>query len=212
MGKRRKCRGAPRGSAVRASSHAGPQVVDIWAARWTDAHEARFLDELGATCNVTRAARVVGFSTQLVYRKKRNDAGFAERWRQALAQGYDRIELALLRRAEEALEGRVPDRRNPIAPMTVKEALSLLKMHQASVHGEGVARGGRARPRSLDEVRHSIIIKLEAIEAARLAGEGGASGGEASGNGASRGGPTAAGEGGRAAGGEGASGRDGDDA
>ncbi len=153
---------------IRTGGHNGPHLADS-GSRWTDAHEERFLDELAASCNVTRAAKAVGFSCVAIYRRRRTDAAFAERWQKALAQGYLRIEMALLRRADEAAEGRTPDPRIPIAPMTVKEALSLLKMHSASVTGQGFARGRRAQPRTLDEVRDSILAKLEAIEAARRA-------------------------------------------
>jgi hypothetical protein len=39
------------------------------------------------------------------------------------------------------------------------------------VKGEGRRPGWRGRPRSLDEVRASILTTLEAIEAARRAGK-----------------------------------------
>lgn len=54
-------------------------------------------------------------------------------------------------------------------PMTISEALALLKMHRASVTGEGIQRGKRARVRSLEEVHRSIVAKLDAFEAMRRA-------------------------------------------
>jgi hypothetical protein len=54
--------------------------------------------------------------------------------------------------------------------MSVKEAIIILQLHRAAVKGEGARYPGwRARPRSLDEVRDSILAKLEAIEVKRLA-------------------------------------------
>lgn len=159
------------GTVIRPGGKVGPQIVESRGPRWTDAHAQRFFDELGAHCNVTRAARAVGFSTVALYARRNNDPGFAERWQVALAQGYVRIELALVQRAGETLTGATPDPALPVAPMTVAEALALLKMHKARVTGEGATRGRRPRPRTLDEVRASIAAKLEAIEVARRAGD-----------------------------------------
>jgi hypothetical protein len=87
----------------------------------------------------------------------------AERWQAALEQGYARIEMLLVRRASEILEGCAPDPDTPLAAMTVKEAITFLQLHRSSVKREGRAPGWRARPRSLDEMRDSILAKLEAI-------------------------------------------------
>lgn len=160
--------GGPAGSVPHRSRH-GLQVVDSLGHRWTDEAERLFLDALGASANVTRAARVSGFSTNAIYSRRRLDPGFAARWQSALAQGYARVEMALLRRAEEGAAGAAPDPSIPLPAMTVSEALTLLKMHQASVTGEGIQRGKRARVRSLDEVHRSIIAKLDAFEAMRRA-------------------------------------------
>ena len=168
MGKRSRRRVRPSGTVVRAGGKVGPQVIDAGWARWTDAHEAAFLDELSASCNVTRAARAAGFSTNALYRRKRTDPRFAALWQASLVQGYANVEMLLLQRATEALEGRTPDPRDPLEPMTIREAIGLLKMHKASVTGEGTPRGRRPRPRSLDEVRAAILAKLEPIALLRL--------------------------------------------
>ncbi|HEX4693984.1 hypothetical protein [Sphingomonas sp.] len=147
----------------------GPQVVTITGHRWTDEAEAKFLDHLAASCNVTAAAAACGFSKEAIYRRRSADPVFAERWQAALAQGYARIEMALVGRAADAMEGLVPDPDTPIPEMTVRDAIAVLGLHRASVKGEGRRPGWRARPRSLDQVRESILTKLEAIEAARRA-------------------------------------------
>lgn len=157
----------PAGRAIRASGKDGPQVIHSNGHRWTDAAETLFLDRLAATCNVTASARVAGFSKEAIYRRRARDAGFAERWQAALAQGYARIEMALVARAADALEGFAPDPDTPIPAMSVKDAIAILALHRAAVKGEGNAPGWRARPRALAEVRESILAKLEAIAAAR---------------------------------------------
>lgn len=157
----------PAGQATRASGKDGPQVITSTGHRWTDMAEAQFLDHLGATCNVTAAAAATGFSKEAIYRRRARDPAFAARWQTALAQGYARIEMALVARAADALEGLPPDPDTPIPTMTVGEAVTILKLHRPAVTGEGRAPGWRARPRSLAEVHASILTKLEAIATAR---------------------------------------------
>lgn len=161
----------PAGDAMRASGKDGPQIVNSRGHRWTTKAEALFLDELGASCNVTRAARVAGFSTAAIHRRRRTDAAFADRWRVALEQGYVRIEMLLVQRATEALEGHAPDPDTPIPAMTVKDAITILQTYRAAVATGGKCLTKRARVRSLDEVRDSILTKLDAIEAKRIADE-----------------------------------------
>jgi hypothetical protein len=151
------------GTVLRASGKDGPQRVRSNGARWTDEAEATFLDHLAASANVTAAAEATGFSREAIYKRRRHDSAFAERWQAALAQGYARIEMALVQRAADALEGLAPDPDSPIPQMTVQDAVTILKLHGASVNGTGRAPGWRARPRSLDEMRASILTKLEAI-------------------------------------------------
>jgi len=78
--------------------------------------------------------------------------------------------MMLVQRANEALEGFAPDPDAPFPDMSVRDAINILQLHRSSVKGEGKRPGWRGRPRSIDEVRGSILTKLEAIEAARRAG------------------------------------------
>ena len=160
----------PSGTVLRASGKDGPQRIASSGKRWTDEAEARFLDQLAASCNVTLAAQAAGFSKEAIYQRRRRDAGFAARWQAALEQGYARIEILLVERATQALEGTPPDPDTPIPVMTVHDAIAVLQLHRAAVKGEGPRPGWRPRPRSLDEVRDAILTRLEAIEAARRAG------------------------------------------
>lgn len=161
---------APAGTILRASGKDGPQRVASSGKRWTEEAEAVFLDHLAASCNVTRSAAAAGFCATALYQRRRRDAGFAARWQAALEQGYVRIEMLLIERAVDTLEGRMPDPDTPIPVMTVHDAIAVLQLHRAAVKGEGRRAGWRPRPRSLDEVRDEILVRLEAIEAARRAG------------------------------------------
>ena len=169
MTDRTKARG-PSGTRIRASGKDGPQIIHSKGKRWTDEAEKLFLDHLAASCNVTASAATAGFSTVAIYNRRRADPDFAARWNAALDQGYARIEMLLVQRSGQLLEGYVPDPGSPLAAMTVKEAINVLQLHRAAVKGDGArAPGWRARPRSLDEMRDSILAKLEAIESQRLA-------------------------------------------
>ena len=147
----------------------GPQIRSTKGHRWSDEAEALFLDQLAATCNVTLACEACGFSHAAVYRRRRKDAGFLQRWDAALAQGYAHLESLLLRRACEALEGVAPDPAAAvrIPEVSVRDALMILGHHRRRLEGGPRSRREWARRRSFDEARESILQKLEAFERAR---------------------------------------------
>ena len=167
MAKSKTERTGPAGKIARAGGKDGPQIVNSRGKRWTDAAEELFLDALAASCNVTWAAQQCGFSKEALYARRRRDPAFAARWLDALVQGYFRIEAGLVAAAIATVEGRTPDPDFPIPPMSVADIIAVLKLHRATVHGEGKSPGWRGRPRSLDEVKQSILAKLAAIHRAR---------------------------------------------
>ena len=170
MGRRESRETAAAGLAVRRDRN-GPQLQRSSGKRWTAAAEERFLDHLAATCNVRASAAYCGFCLSLIYRKRRADPAFAKRWQVALEQGYARLEAMLVQRANEALEGRAPDPDFPIPPMSVKEAMAVLAQHRAAVERHPRSRRRWARPRTLDEMRDSILAKLSAIAPPETGGE-----------------------------------------
>jgi hypothetical protein len=61
--------------------------------------KAVFLDELRDTANVTLAARAAGVSSGTVYKHRREDVLFAERWDEAINEAVDLLEDEAHRRA-----------------------------------------------------------------------------------------------------------------
>lgn len=81
----------------------------------------------------------------------------------ARALGYGRVDELLARAAGDFLAGKPPDPDSPFPQMTVQDAIAILKLYRAST-GEGGRRPAwPARPRRLDEVHDSILVKLSAV-------------------------------------------------
>ena len=156
---------APAGSKLRPDHKDGPQRIRSNGQRWTDQSEAIFLDHLAATCNVTWAAAKAGFTEMTAYYHRRKDAGFAQRWEAALDHGYARLEIELVRTATDYLSRFDIDPATPIRPMTVREAILILGMHRRRGGENGVRGRFKAVPPSLDQVRDSILLKLDKIAA-----------------------------------------------
>ena len=156
---------APTGARLRPNHKDGPQRIRSSGKRWSDASEAIFLNHLAATCNVTWAAAEAGFTEMTAYYHRRKDAGFAHRWDAALDHGYARLEIELVRTATDYLAGYAIDPDTPIRPMTVKEAILILGMHRRRGREKMIRGRFKAVPPSLDQVRDSILLKLEMIAA-----------------------------------------------
>lgn len=189
----------PPGRVVRPAIHGGTKVIRVQArdgagaegARWSEAAEERFLDQLAATCNVTAAAEAAGFSTTTLYKRRARWPGFAAEWDAAIAQGYARLEARLVELATDSLraaaeagaeaadacdDGRghrcesAGGRAAEVASgprMTVAEAMNLLRLHRASVRGGAPQRyGWRRGAPDPEALRASILRKIEAIERA----------------------------------------------
>ena len=66
---------------------------------FTEGLKAVFLDELRETANVTLAARAAGVTPGTVYKHRKDDVLFAERWEEALNEAVDMLEHEAHRRA-----------------------------------------------------------------------------------------------------------------
>lgn len=135
--------------------------------QWSEAVEELFLDVLAASCNVSLAADEAGVGHSSVYRQRRTRADFAEKWQAALAQGYARLEMALVKAAIDSLAGTAFDAERPIPQMSAETAIRVLQLHRAAVTGIGRTSGWKAPPRGIEHYRASILRKVAAIKAAR---------------------------------------------
>lgn len=165
----------PEGCCVRASGKDGPQIVRTGDHRIGEAEVETFLGHLAATCNATLSARLAGFSREAFYHRRQKDPALDQRWTDAVAFGYGRVEEIVLRTAEAILEGRPPPPDSPLREMTMRDAIHILQLYRGTVTGRGKVARRRGRPRSLDEVKASILRKINAIERHRLEQEGGRS-------------------------------------
>ena len=106
---------APEGTAVRDGKD-GPQFVRSKGKRWNEAAEEKFLDLLAATNNVTLSAAETGFSKEAISRRRRNDAGFAQRWQAALDQGSSTAASRSWKRSSSASSPAAPTKAPATAP------------------------------------------------------------------------------------------------
>ena len=66
--------------------------------------KAAFLDALGRGASVARAARAAGVCREQPYAWRRNDAGFAQAWKDAIEDGTDALEDLALEMAAKGSE------------------------------------------------------------------------------------------------------------
>jgi len=141
---------------------------------WTKAKRALFLDELEASCNVTRACRAAGVGKDAAYGLRRRDPVFADLWRRALDTGCENLRGLLVSRAigtaDAALIDANPDEADRAPPreeaMSDETRLKVLQICRAAAEG----RQGRAswrRPaaimRTADEAFAALEAKLDRV-------------------------------------------------
>ncbi len=156
---------------VRPAINRKTQVIRTGGARWSQRAERVFLEELAATCNVRAACAKAGFSTTAVYQRRKKWPGFAEEWAECLEQGYARLEMTLVELATDSLRrvaigaAAAGGDEDGEPAMSIPEAMNLLRLHRAAVKGGPAQRyDSRAKPVDIEQVRSSILRKIEAIE------------------------------------------------
>ena len=152
---------------MRGSNGRCTQIARARLKQWTPRIEARFLAALEASCNVKAACAAVGLSPASAYNRRRSSPRFDQRWAVSLDIGYDRIEAALVGNAARSFGEIDIEPEMEMPPVTVGEALQLLRLHQAQARGVGRFPGKWRRPRTLAEVTPGILAKLERIECLR---------------------------------------------
>ena len=122
-----------------------------------------FFVALGETSNVSLAAERAGITVAHVYRLRRHDSEFANRWLIALCEGYDNLEMELLWRLRNGInvvaKGGKAKKPDEVVKYDNAMALRLLNAHRAS------ATRARALRDADDEeaVLASINAKIDAI-------------------------------------------------
>lgn len=154
---------------VRASKDGKPCVVRAGPGRWSVAGERRFLGALAMTANVRAAAQAAGVSAVSAYNRRKQWPAFAAAWREAKAEGWERLELLLIHAATATLD---PEPEVAVAEgpqMSVGEAMRLWFHHTgpASQGGRSPRYGWRRQEPDIEEVREEILRKVAAMERAR---------------------------------------------
>jgi hypothetical protein len=156
------------GATVIRDCHGGlPKEIRVGRKRWSQNSEAKFLDALAMTCNVSTALEAAGFTPSPVYRRRRNDPAFAERWRLALEIGYDRLEARLIEAAERTMSSGIGDAGSAFPDMSVSQAIQVLETYRRTVRQGRPRTSWRRCEKPIEEVRASLARKLDAIERAR---------------------------------------------
>ena len=152
------------GRIVRPAKNGNTKIIRTKGHRWSDKAEEIFITHLAASANVKDAAEVAGFSSVTVYKRRMREPGFGERWQQALEQGIARIEMQLVECASSSLAGDVIPADKPIPRMTPAEAMNLIKLHRAAVHGGKPQRDNwRTQEPDIEVVRAEVLRKVAAM-------------------------------------------------
>ena len=126
-----------------------------------------FLAELAATSNVTASAKKAGVATSTAYDARRTKAEFNRAWQRALCEGYDHLEMDLLRRLRDGEVKPAAGAKRGIRAYDNATALRLLAAHRDSA--------GRQRAISTHEDAEAIIqeinAKLEKMRQRQLAAQ-----------------------------------------
>ena len=139
------------------------QIARARLKQWTPRIEDRFLQVLGATCNVKAACAEVGLTQASAYLHRERWPAFARRWEAAVQEGYARIEAALMANGENLFSTPDLPPEAPMPPMSVEQAIHILHMHKNEAREIGGRPGRWRRPLTLDEVRPSVLRKLAAV-------------------------------------------------
>ena len=128
-------------------------------ARWSK----DFLAELAAPSNVSAAARRAGITTTLAYDQRRCDPEFNRAWQSALCEGYDHLEMELLRRLRDGEIKPAAGAKKGIRTFDNATALRLLAAHRESAARQRAIRSNE----DSEAIIQSINAKLETMRQRR---------------------------------------------
>jgi integrase len=157
-----------------------PQIRAKHKRALTDEEIDHFLSIVAETCNVSLAARETGRSARVFYALKRRDADFRAAWIEALREGYDQLEMELVRRARFGTARAVFHQGRRTGTTRVfndAAALRLLHFHRRTV--EPLRAADEQRPRDAAAIFDELAARVAEIRAERAAKDGEADGGRA---------------------------------
>ncbi len=124
-----------------------------------------FLGELAATSNVSAAARLAGISTFVVYETRRTNSEFNRQWQEALCEGYDHLEMALLFRLRVGEIKPAAGAKRGVRLFDNATSLRLLTAHREAVARQRARRDNE----DADTILASLNTKLERMRERSLA-------------------------------------------
>ncbi len=122
------------------------------------------LPDLAATSHVAAAARAAGIDTARVYELRRRDPGFYRDWQEALCEGYDHLEMALLQRLREGEIRRAGTAKRGVRVYDNATALRLLGAHREAVMRQRAAIANR----NSEAVLAAINAKIDRMRERRI--------------------------------------------
>ena len=127
--------------------------------------QPKFLAHLGETSNVTAAAEAAGISVGHVYKSRREKPEFARAWFDALAEGYDNLEMELLQHLRAGKEEGAAAARGKFDAAT---AFRCLAAHRESVAREKGRRTLAEEVATIESINEKIDrLRLNEKSAAR---------------------------------------------
>ncbi len=150
---------------IRASCSGKTCIMATGEGRWNEDVEARFFEYLAATANVKAAARAIGMSTTALYRRRRQWPAFDALWEETVRLAVNRLNMQLVEAASNMLDPPhvpVPG----LAPVSVDQAIRIVQLNKDRTRQNGDLKrhDWRRKRRDPEEIRASIIRKLDAIE------------------------------------------------
>jgi len=136
---------------VRGTNGRRVQIARARLRQWTPRSERRFLAMLSATCNVDAACAEVGLSPASVYEHRKRWPAFGARWNAAIAAGSERLDGGLAAGAIALLDPELTELYGPppepavVAPVSVDDAIRLVRLHERRAREAWQRRCGSAR-------------------------------------------------------------------
>ncbi|MEA3033947.1 MAG: hypothetical protein QOH86_1963 [Sphingomonadales bacterium] len=159
---------------IRRNSQGRTQVTMAREGHWTAEIEADFLARVRATGNISASARAVGFQPASVKQRMRRWPALKRAVDAALDEASDDLEYALVahasalvRRAEEGVEGEAADVASEGSTPTLSDPIGVMRI-LSFIDARRARRIGRPRKgppgKSFEDAVESILRKLDAIE------------------------------------------------